>query len=398
MYWREDLPSPLSQGDLVLSNFEIEDFRTFHRLRVDRLGRVNLIVGRNNVGKTMFLEAIRLYASGGNLMALRNLLLERDEVITDAQVATLFHRPPSGRVEPAVIRLGPIDDGSQILRIQSRRLARIRSRESVGVGYTLHLLKENDPKDDLNSIPGLVVTWGTTQKAIYPFQHIDARRHRHPAGYDNVTRPAFVSARGVSDREIARWWDSVVLHDAEQRVIDCLKIIAPVERINLVEHPVRRGERLVLMKMAGDAVPVPLKSLGDGTARMFQIALALECARAGRIEGVDSDGGELFLDRDVEEQPLDPLILLDEVENGIHYTVLPDLWRFILQLSKLHNIQVFATTHSWDCILGLQAAAVDVPDAQAMLIRLDRRPLATKAVSFDQTELAIVARDEIEVR
>ncbi len=393
----------------MLSNFEIEDFRSFHRLRVDRLGRVNLIVGRNNVGKTMFLEALRLYASGGNLTALRNLLLERDEVITDAQVdpdesefhlrvATLFHRLPAGRVGPAAFRLGPIDDGSQILKIQSRRLTRIRSRESVGVGYTLHVLTENDPKDELNSMPGLVVTWGNTQKAIYPFQHIDARRLRHPAGYDNVTRPAFVSARGVSDREIARWWDSVALHDAEQRVIDCLKIIAPVERINLVEHPARRGERLVLIKMAGDAVPVPLKSLGDGTARMFQIALALECARAGRREGVDSEGEQLFLDRDVEEPPLDPLILLDEVENGIHYTVLPDLWRFILRISKLHKVQVFATSHSWDCILGLQAAAVDVPDAQAMLIRLDRQPLATKAVLFDQKELAIVARDEIEVR
>jgi hypothetical protein len=155
---------------------------------------------------------------------------------------------------------------------------------------------------------------------------------------------------------------------------------------------------MVLVKMAGDAIPVPLKSLGDGMARMFQIALALECTRAGRGKRPESEGGQLFLDPDFVESAPEPLLLLDEIENGIHYTVLPDLWRFILRVAKLHDVQVFATSHSWDCILGLQAAAADVPDADAMLIRLEQQPKSTKAVLFDQKELSIVTRDEIEVR
>ena len=46
--------------ELVLPNLEIRGFRGFRKLEVEPLGRVNLIVGRNNVGKTSVLEALRL--------------------------------------------------------------------------------------------------------------------------------------------------------------------------------------------------------------------------------------------------------------------------------------------------------------------------------------------------
>jgi len=93
-----------------------------------------------------------------------------------------------------------------------------------------------------------------------------------------------------------------------------------------------------------------------------------------------------------------PILLVDEVENGIHYTVLSQLWRFILRLAELHDVQVFATSHSWDCIRGLQEASADTSDADVMLIRLERGPKMTKAVLFDRKELSVVTRDAIEVR
>ena len=64
----------------MLPSFEIERFRTFSHLVIPRLGRVNLIVGRNGAGKTMLLEALRLYASEGDPEILEELLLDRDEL------------------------------------------------------------------------------------------------------------------------------------------------------------------------------------------------------------------------------------------------------------------------------------------------------------------------------
>ena len=41
---------------------------------------------------------------------------------------------------------------------------------------------------------------------------------------------------------------------------------------------------------------------------------------------------------------------MDEIDNGIHYTNLDKLWEIILTISKQQNVQVFATTHSKECI------------------------------------------------
>src|SRR6266702_2987677 len=49
-------------SNLILNSLEIRNFRGFHHLQIERLGRINLIVGKNNIGKTSLLEALQLYA------------------------------------------------------------------------------------------------------------------------------------------------------------------------------------------------------------------------------------------------------------------------------------------------------------------------------------------------
>ncbi len=95
---------------------------------------------------------------------------------------------------------------------------------------------------------------------------------------------------------------------------------------------------------------------------------------------------------------LDGIFLIDEIENGIHYTVLPELWRFLFRSARLNNVQVFATTHSWDCVEAFQKAAAEESEIEGTLIRLENRGDCHKAVTFSEKELAIVTRDKIEVR
>ncbi|MCI0615553.1 ATP-binding protein, partial [bacterium] len=65
--------------DILLKSLEICNFRAFRHLRVNTLGRVNLIVGKNNIGKTCLLEALRLYARRGSPDVIIDLLESRDE-------------------------------------------------------------------------------------------------------------------------------------------------------------------------------------------------------------------------------------------------------------------------------------------------------------------------------
>ena len=104
--------------------------------------------------------------------------------------------------------------------------------------------------------------------------------------------------------------------------------------------------------------------------RIFGIALALENAKDG-------------------------LLLIDEVENGLHYSVQPDVWRFLFQAATKLNVQVFATTHSYDCIKSFEGLrerrgrSVDPtrPEGRADLRRRIRQAHDLKIVVDGQIEV-----------
>jgi uncharacterized membrane protein len=194
-------------------------------------------------------------------------------------------------------------------------------------------------------------------------------------GGETADGSAFIPAAGLNAEAISAWWDSVTLTDAEERVAECLRIVAPVQRISLVERPGVEGRRMVVLKLHGESEPVPLRSLGDGVRKMFGFALGLEAARASRV------------------------LLIDEIENGIHYSAHEALWRFIITAARRSDVQVFATTHSWDCVMGFQAAAAASPDVDAFGIRLYRGEQEdVEAVVLDRNDIAVATRDQIDFR
>ena len=67
---------------LLLPDLHIENFRGIKKLTIPRLGRVTLLAGRNGVGKTTVLDAIRVYAARGRHQVLAHVLDIRDEITT----------------------------------------------------------------------------------------------------------------------------------------------------------------------------------------------------------------------------------------------------------------------------------------------------------------------------
>jgi AAA15 family ATPase/GTPase len=113
--------------------------------------------------------------------------------------------------------------------------------------------------------------------------------------------------------------------------------------------------------------------MGDGMNRMLNLILALVNAQNG-------------------------MLLVDEVENGIHYSIQPDLWRLVFHTAQRLNVQVFATTHSLDCVHAFQQAAAENVDEEGVLIRLQHRKGEVEAVLFDEDKLGLATREQIEVR
>jgi hypothetical protein len=168
-------------------------------------------------------------------------------------------------------------------------------------------------------------------------------------------------------------WDKIALSDREKDVVEALKIIAPdIMAVSMVGGESQRQTRTAIVRSSGFKRPVPLRSFGDGLNRLFGILLSLVNAKDG-------------------------FLLIDEFENGMHHTVQLDVWRGILRLAKLLNVQVFATSHSWDAIEAFQKAVGEDPEV-GVLVRLTRKGDAVIPTLFQGKELAVATRDRIEVR
>jgi len=177
--------------------------------------------------------------------------------------------------------------------------------------------------------------------------------------------------------QIGKLWDNIALTALDKEVLNALRIVAPgVEGLTLVDDTSsseRIRERIPIVKIAGIDERLPLGHLGDGMLRVLSIALALV-------------------------NPKDGMLLIDEIENGLHYSVLPDIWRLIFTIAHQYNIQIFATTHSWDCIQAFQKASQEDTHEEGVLIRLENKNGEIGATLFDERRLDIATSEEIEVR
>jgi len=91
-------------------------------------------------------------------------------------------------------------------------------------------------------------------------------------------------------------------------------------------------------------------------------------------------------------------LVIDEAENGIHYTAQRDFWRLLLRTAQRNNVQVLATTHSWDCVAGFARAACELDDVEGVLVRLEEDEDGLRAVEYTESDLAVAAEQRIEVR
>jgi len=381
-------------GTLLLNSLEIRNFRGFHHLQIERLGRVNLIVGKNNIGKSSLLEALRLYTqrfsptlvweilrardesrySSGVLDESKYLLtsrsLDRPENLESQLLALkyLFYGRKTIRTHVELIQIGPLNSQDETLSISIGWYA-----EEVDEQGRLkrRLLEPEEYSVVDNPLPRFTIQMGKQSKIDYPLT------------FSRLIRPEleeinsfFVGANGLSGNQAGNLWDQTTLKSKDVDVLTSLHIIAPgVEGYSFVGDTESRTGlgRVPIVRIKDIDEPLPLRSLGDGMQRILGIALAL----------VNTTDG---------------ILLIDEIENGIHYSVQPELWQLIFQLARRLNVQVFATTHSWDCIEGFQKAAQEDKQEEGMLIRLSLKKGEIGATLFDEEELGIATREQIEVR
>jgi GTPase SAR1 family protein len=330
----------------MLDSLLVCNFRLFKELKINRLSRVNLFVGKNNAGKTCLLEALQTYASNANPNVLLDLVSARDgnwetnlnqsdePLYPDVEHAFryLFHGFHLPRTIEEGITIGPLLDQQSQIQVVRRNYQALASEDGRRVLSPVH---EESPVDGFSEVKLALEVWEGDQKDILAFLDEDARRpYRHPRISPRPGRYSFhfIPTRNMTDWKVASLWDAIELTDLQDEVVACLNLMpVKIKSVGLIGDVERQGSawlkrgRLPIVRLEGVGERLPLKMLGDGMTRLFHIILAMVNARNG-------------------------FLLIDEFENGLHWTVQPKIWAEVFRLAERLNVQIFATTHSADCV------------------------------------------------
>ena len=368
-------PKPSSK-ELRLPDLSIKGFRGIKDLSISRLGRVTLFTGENGVGKTTLLDAIRVYAARGHYRILNDILRDYEELSSytgedDNEIlgpdwnALFYRRQDSSDTR---ISVGPMNKSDRLFIGIS----------SGGTGQLGRFTPADFSSDELQALN--VVFQGVVQEI--PLRHLSSERYRlrqrrlAKPDYPHAIRCESLGPGLLNNVDMARFWDKVALTDDENKAVQALNLIFDnkVERVGLIgDDRGTRYSRRAVVKTKKEKRPVPLKSLGDGAVRLFGVALALANSQDG-------------------------FLVIDEAENGIHHSVQRDYWKMILQTAQENNVQVFATTHSWDCMVGFEQAASDLDEVDGALVRIEKYADGVRAIEYSEEKLKAAADYGIEVR
>lgn len=370
----------------MISDLRIQGFRLFQDFEIHSLARVNLIVGTNNSGKSSLLEAIHLLTSDDVRSSLMYILSERGEFV-------------SGSLDPRLERAR--DGGYQVSQVfhdrvlQTGRTVTIHSsgRKDMMLRMSLQGSNSYEREVDQQSLFGSDVVPNDNRVEMMVFEHrglsgeetrerlrvtedgllfierpYNLRRRMHPRG-----RSRLVTTNYLGFDELVTLWDRITLTPKEEKVVESLGILEPaVERISFTSSQTSNSG--ILLKLRGQSEPVPLGSMGDGMRRILAITASL----------VSVDNGTL---------------LVDEIDTGLYYKVISDMWRLVLETSARQDSQVFATTHSWDCVRAFRKALFDSGNPNiGCLVRLETSDNQIRAVRYSADELDIAIQEGIEVR
>lgn len=298
----------------MISTLEINQFRGLEHVKFENLGRANLIIGGNNTGKTSILEAL---------------------VLLYGQKPQLEKLPNTFRIQPANTKDNVPnfwmnlmrDDGSAKMTIESDHLQIRSGRNSQG--------------------------WQFTEGKEQPNMKVYLSFHENGnigiADRQNAENLSIVSTKPEDPGLISELFNQVApLNPKNERKIEALLRDSVDPRLQILRYARPQGTKAHLVYVdLGQGPMLPMTQLGQAFIRTLQIYC------------------EIFASRP-------KIILIDEIENGLYYEGMGDFWKGLMAVLEDQDVQLFATTHSRECMEAAQKAASEMDGNPLRFLRLDR--------------------------
>lgn len=358
----------------MIEQIVFENFRGFKKLELFDLKPITLISGKNNVGKSSVLEGIFLF---------------------------LDHIAPESFIKINQFR-GPISAADSVnlwenvfYQMNMQNALRI-SITHAGVPASLEYERDDIfvPPNDMNMSQELMSQIISSAKSKYTlrfkYQKEDYMEDGHfivgPMGIVRNIAPSdspnlsfsmpftqFINAAIINssnDGYIAERLGKLELAGRKQHIIDILKFIEPA--ISDLATIVVNGNAQIFAKIGQQLLP--LRLAGDGLNKLLFIVLSI---------AVNPHS----------------IILIDEIETGFHYSMYSQLWETIAQTAYENHCQIFATTHSYECIVGAVDGIKKADRGSAFCYyRLDKNSMGNCAYRYSDDLLQTAIATDMEVR
>ncbi|MCA1916969.1 ATP/GTP-binding protein [Methanospirillum hungatei] len=353
----------------MLKSITVKNFRGFQNVHCNNLSLINLVVGKNNVGKTAFLEALFLFFGRQNPGLAMHINASRGLGSVKIGSGSVMESPWNSIfynfdiTNPITITCQDEHDTLYLhislntsldmndIRDTYSESERILKIKDSGFVHVLNVTSsdEKEPYQLLLTNQGLRVNRIGISKTIAYYLH----------------------SRGIFDsKERAELFTSL---DATGRTDEIVKAIQYIEpRLKRLSIGIIADEPIILGDI-GAARLIPLSLMGDGTVRLFDLLIRIMNAQNGAV-------------------------IIDEIENGIHHSVQEKIWTVIGTCAKRYNVQIFASTHSLECIKNAFAAFSTFHDQIFHVQRIERAGEDIRIKSFDMAKLETIFDLNLEVR
>jgi AAA15 family ATPase/GTPase len=283
---------------MFLKNIEIQNFRSISNLKIEDLGQINIFTGENNTGKTTVLEAI--FQLLGWRVGVLNKLNSFRNLSKEVDISYFFNNLNTS--EPITIQ------AQFELEEYERRLE---------ISYTKTTKSWDEEVEKITSI--------LTEKSIsFNPEHSEntvdlSTGQADSKDQENVVYPLkvlFPNFKVFEHSNLIKKLSEIIGNKEQSKIINLLK---PID--DRIQNIVVNGNGIFL-DLEGVPKLMPIELSGDGLRRILSLILSIY------------DAGQ------------NGFVMIDEIENGLHFSTLPKFWKCLLLTAKEMNVQLFLTTHN----------------------------------------------------
>lgn len=301
----------------MINGISIENFRCFHKTDIQGFGLVNLIGGKNNVGKTSLLEGIYVGLKGDFETIKR--LRSHDQVASYNEDEYLyFNQNLSSGINIEILK--------GILKYHAIL------KDSI---FSERYFKQ-DSYGDYNEY----VLWDENRSAQYTIEEHKFRKS------NNASIIHSKNTQFPINLILSQEYDKVDRLGESDEILKAIQVIEP----NIAEIKTYSDRPNVLhLRLKNQKQRMPISYFGDAIQKVMRYIITI--ASFHNQNGENTEGGKY--------------LLIDEIENGLHYTVQEEFWEMVFKLAIAYDIQIFAATHSLEMIKAFAKIAMKYEDKAA---------------------------------